>query len=175
MTEPMKTFFLKILVLSGFLSFIILMEGFNLLLVLALVLLLSVVVFEWMNRGSIWSVLVPFSSGLLGMAAKWFYWDRFDFAGRINHLLLISLVFSLGFIIYRFRLPVLLYGYFKRLKFRKKLMVIFIFSEIVLITASLVIVDKGITLVGDEAHYLVISQSLARDLDVNVFNQYARD
>ena len=37
------------------------------------------------------------------------------------------------------------------------------------------ITRKGVALVGDEPHYLAISQSLARDFDLNVFNQYFRD
>lgn len=143
MTDRIKTLFLKILVLSGYFSFIILVEGLNFLLILALALLVPVVILEWLNRGSLWSVLVPFSSGLLGLITRLFYWDRFDFAIRINHLLLISLAFSLGFAIHRFKLAALLVGFFNRLKFRKKLLLIFIFSEIVLVMASLAIVKRG--------------------------------
>ena len=175
MTNRLKTVLTKLLVLAGYLSFIILSEGLNVLLILALALLVLVVILEWLNRGSAWIVLVPFSSGLLGLAARSFYWDRFDFANRINNLLLISLVFSLGWAIHKWKLISRIFHFFKRLKFRKKLMVIFIFSEIILVMASLVIVERGVTLVGDEAHYLVISQSIARDMDINVFNQYARD
>ena len=175
MTERTKSLFLKISILSGYLSYVFHLKKINLLLIVSLVFLLLVIITEWMTRHSHWSILFPFSSGLLAVGMKFFYWDQFDFASRINHLMMIALVFSLGIAFHKFRLLKLFSNFFSRLKIRKKLIFIFVFSEIVLVMASLVLVEKGITLVGDEAHYLVISQSIARDLDLNVFNQYARD
>jgi hypothetical protein len=42
------------------------------------------------------------------------------------------------------------------------------------ILAAGLLTRRGVALVGDEPHYLAISQSLARDGDLNVFNQYFR-
>ncbi|MGD2087456.1 MAG: hypothetical protein PVH61_14825 [Candidatus Aminicenantes bacterium] len=106
---------------------------------------------------------------------KLFYWDQADFMQRANLLLLISLVFSLVLTIRRFRLFKKFLFFFNRLPLKKRLTGIFVFTEILFIIASFIMVQKGVLLGGDEPHYLVISHSIARDFDLNVFNQYARD
>jgi len=141
----------------------------------ALIMLLAVLTSNLVYGRDHWKLLLPFLSGYFLFLARIFYWDRFDWIQRVNNLLLLSIVFSFLLVYSKFRLGRRVLFYFKRLGFRKRLLSIFVISEILFIISSFVIVKKGVELVGDEAHYLVISQSIARDFDLNVFNQYARD
>ncbi|TFG79811.1 MAG: hypothetical protein E4H23_04655 [Chrysiogenales bacterium] len=104
-----------------------------------------------------------------------FYWDRGDFALRIQNLLLLASLFAFFYWIRRRRLVKKFLLYFNSRSLRKRLLVIFISSELLFILAAGVLTQRGVALVGDEPHYLAISQSLARDGDLNVFNQYFRD
>ena len=63
---------------------------------------------------------------------------------------------------------------FNGLGLKKRLLAIFVTAELLFILAAAVLTQRGVALVGDEPHYLAISQSLARDHDLNVFNQYFR-
>ena len=121
------------------------------------------------------SVLLPFSSGWLIFLMKSFYWDRWDFTSRIDVLLGLSLAFSLLLSVRRFRLMEKGLACFHSLSPRKKGAAIFIGCELVFALSSLVITWRGVKLVGDEPHYLAISQSIVQDGDLNVFNQYYRN
>jgi hypothetical protein len=117
----------------------------------------------------------PYASGLLLWPMRLFYWDRFDFANRIQNLLLLAGIFSIWLIFRQQRWWGKIRCHFNSLELKKRLWVIFIVSELLFIAAAAMITSKGVALVGDEPHYLAISQSLARDGDLNVFNQYFRD
>jgi len=117
----------------------------------------------------------PFAGGILLLPARLFYWDRWDLEARAGNLLLLVLIISCVLAWKEFRLGRRLLFAFQRLGLRRRSAVIFLVCELVFVLASAVIADKGIRLVGDEPHYLVIAHSLARDRDLNVFNQYARD
>lgn len=121
------------------------------------------------------SCFFPFASGLLLWPMRLFYWDRFDFAGRIHNLMLLAAIFSAWLIFRRQRVRQRLSCRFNALALKKRLWTIFIIAALLFMTAAALITNKGVTLVGDEPHYLAISQSLARDNDLNVFNQYFRD
>ncbi|MCK4835729.1 MAG: hypothetical protein KAT17_03795 [Candidatus Aminicenantes bacterium] len=175
MKNRIQSFFLKIVVISGYFFYFFHLKKITFLFFSAIVLLLMVFVADMVYRRFYWKLLLPFSSGLLCFLARLFYWDQFDWIQRVNNLLLISIIFTLILGWHQFKLGKKGLFFFNRLKLKKRLLVIFVFSEIVFIIASFFIVQKGIGLVGDEAHYLVISQSIARDFDLNVFNQYARD
>lgn len=56
---------------------------------------------------------------------------------------------------------------------KKKLIILFILSLIVYNVGSAILLSEGITLSGDEPHYLLISQSLLQDGDFNLSNNYA--
>jgi hypothetical protein len=58
---------------------------------------------------------------------------------------------------------------------KKRAIIIFIITEMIFILSSFVLVKRGVLLLGDEPHYLAIAHSIAKDGDINVFNQYARD
>jgi hypothetical protein len=118
---------------------------------------------------------LPYASGLLIWPMRFFYWDRFDFSNRIHNLLLLAGFFSVWLIFRQQRWWGKIRCHFNSLALKKRLRVIFIVSELLFIAASAIITRKGVALVGDEPHYLAISQSLARDGDLNVFNQYFRD
>ena len=120
------------------------------------------------------SVLFPFSSGWLIFLMSFFYWDRWDFACRIDLLLGLSLVFSILLLVRRFRLVEKGLARFHCLSLRKRGTAIFIACELILAFSSLIITRRGVKLVGDEPHYLAIAQSIVRDGDLNVFNQYYR-
>jgi len=117
----------------------------------------------------------PFISGLLIFVMKLFYWDLPDFKSRVGNLLLITLFFSLYSIFKKNRFIEKFVRFFNGKSLRTRLVILFLLSQMIFIMASAVIVIKGVELVGDEPHYLAISQSLAKDGDLNVFNQYARD
>ena len=121
------------------------------------------------------TLLFPLASGILCFPMKLFYWDKVDYLHRVNNLLLLSLLFILMSVIRKFKLFKKFLFFFNRLTLKKRLIYIFIFVEILFILSSYIIVEKGVVLGGDEPHYLVISHSIARDFDLNVFNQYARD
>lgn len=118
---------------------------------------------------------LPYVAGLLIWPMRLFYWDRGDFALRIQNLLLLASLFAVFYWVRRRRLVKIFLLYFNSRTLRKRLLVIFISSELLLILAAGVLTQRGVALVGDEPHYLAISQSLARDGDLNVFNQYFRD
>jgi len=58
------------------------------------------------------------------------------------------------------------------LSLRKKLVLLFLFSFAVYNLAALVLVSKGITFSGDEPYYLLSSDSLLYDKDINLANNY---
>ncbi|HUU06740.1 MAG TPA: hypothetical protein VMZ49_12785, partial [Patescibacteria group bacterium] len=117
----------------------------------------------------------PYAAGLLIWPMRLFYWDRGDFALRIQNLLLLATLFAFFFLIRRRRLVKKFLLYFNTRTLKKRLLAIFVSAELLFILAAGVLTQRGVALVGDEPHYLAISQSLARDGDLNVFNQYFRD
>ena len=117
----------------------------------------------------------PYASGLLLLPMRLFYWDRLDFAGRVQNLLLLAGVFSIGLVLRQQRSWKKIRCAFNALPLKKRLWIIFLTAELLFVAASALITAKGVALVGDEPHYLAISQSIARDGDLNVFNQYFRD
>jgi hypothetical protein len=117
-------------------------------------------------------ILLPFAAGLLVWIVRLFYWDRFDLAERVNNLLLLSLLFSLFLLVRKFRLLPRLAGFFNGLSLKKRLILIVVVLESIFIFTSVVLTHKQVTLVGDEPHYMIIAQSIARDFDLNVANQY---
>lgn len=117
----------------------------------------------------------PYISGLLIFVMNVFYWDKSDMTNRVGNLLLIVLFFSIYLIFKNNNIVEKIIGFFNKRSFRARLVILFLFSQVIFIAASAVIVLKGVELVGDEPHYLAISQSIAKDGDLNVFNQYARD
>jgi len=162
------------LILCGFGFFVFSPGIFRPLLILSALLLTAGALYPRIPRIPRPIFLLPFASGLLIPVMKLFYVNPDDWARRLNHLLLLALVFSLGLIVVQsgFFRPLLVR--FNRLSLRKRLGLIFTISLLFFILASVIMVQKGIKPSGDEPHYLVITQSLTRDLDLNVFNQYAR-
>ncbi|MEN8223253.1 MAG: hypothetical protein ABFR36_08345, partial [Acidobacteriota bacterium] len=117
----------------------------------------------------------PYISGLLIFPMKIFYWDHIDFTNRVGNLLLIILIFSIYSYVKKNGLIEKLIDLFNHKSLRSRIVILFLLSQMIFISASGIIVLKGVELVGDEPHYLAISQSITKDGDLNVFNQYARD
>ena len=115
------------------------------------------------------AVFLPFVSGLLLLPMRLFYWDRADFAGRSLSLLLLAALAR------RRRWPQRFLRRFNGLTLRRRLVSIFLAAELLFVAGAALLTRGGVALAGDEPHYLAISQSLARDRDLNVFNQYFRD
>lgn len=111
---------------------------------------------------------------VLGVVSQ-FHWDSRDLSHRLVNLLIISGLAIVLILIYKYRVVPRLLRLFHRFPMKKRLGWIFAVSELIFIVAALLIVQGGVKLGGDEPHYLVLSQSIARDFDLNVFNQYARD
>lgn len=167
-----------ILVLAGTGSFVFHSPGvFSILTAVAVAVVLLAGLRYKTYKKKLWLLLLPFASGLMCFMMKLpaFYWDGPDFRERVDILLGFSLIVSLGLAVRRFRLMKKFYFFFNRLPLKKRLVLIFVVAELAFIAASVVMIDKGVKWGGDEPHYLVISHSLARDMDLNVFNQYARD
>lgn len=106
---------------------------------------------------------------------KPFHWDNADLLARVLNLLLITYSLSFLFYAWYYRLHRKFLFFFNHLSLKKRLLFIFIVTQILFIFSSFVLVQKGVTMSGDEPHYLVVSHSIAKDGDLNVFNQYARD
>jgi hypothetical protein len=120
------------------------------------------------------SCFLPYAAGWLILPMRFFYWDRPDFAARVQNLALLAAAFSIWLIARKQRWWQRFHCAFDSLALKKRLWLIFIGAEVLFIAAAALITRQGVTLVGDEPHYLAISQSLARDGDLNVFNQYFR-
>jgi len=116
-----------------------------------------------------------YSTGFLVLFMKFFYWDSEDFKIRVGYLLLISLFFSVYSIFKRNKLLDKILSFFNGKTLKMRMVILFLLSQLIFISASGIIVMKGVELIGDEPHYLAISQSISKDGDINVFNQYARD
>ncbi len=118
---------------------------------------------------------IPFASGLLIWPMRLFYWDRGDFVLRVRNLLVLAVLFAFYLLARDQRWGRRFLRRFNSLALKKRLLAIFIVAEALFILGAALLTRRGVALAGDEPHYLAISQSLARDGDLNVFNQYFRD
>ena len=168
-----RSLLLKSILLLGLIGFILnfkIINKSNLLLSL-LFFLLSFVYINNKYRDKLYTLL-PFSSGILTPFMRIFYWDKFDFSNRIDNLIVLSLVFSLILMIIEFDIFTKILKKFNSFSLKKRLIILFVFFELIFIISSALIVNRGIKLVGDEPHYLIITQSILKDKDLNVANQY---
>ncbi len=124
-------------------------------------------------RGGV-AILAPLTAGLLVWPMRFFYWDRADFTLRSNLLLLLCLAAVTYRLLVHHPFPLRLADAFARWPLRRRLLVLFLATETLFVAAAGLISLGGVKLVGDEPHYLAIAQSIARDRDLNVFNQYNR-
>ena len=170
-----KSWFKKILALAGFHTFLFTLGPGNTLVIITCFLMTAVLFLKLKYKKSHMDLLFPLSAGLLCFLIKLFYWDRPDYINRVETLLLLALLFSLVITLRKHRILKKFLFFFNRLPLKKRLTGIFITAEILFILSALIITWKGVELGGDEPHYLVISHSIARDFDLNVFNQYARE
>ncbi len=125
-----------------------------------------------LDRSAIRRRLLPFCWGLVLPLMRQFHWDGVDWQTRINWLLAaLALVYWLR---YARSARLLSRGLrlFGNLSLAKRLLTVFLLSYASFLAAIIVFELKGVKLGGDEPHYLVIAQSLARDGDLNVANQY---
>ncbi|MBN2345433.1 MAG: hypothetical protein JXO51_03510 [Candidatus Aminicenantes bacterium] len=140
-------------------------------------LLFLVTLLPWPKRAPLagWRrPLRPFASGLLVWPMRLFYWDAGDFAARVENLLLLATLFALFGLVRERRWLRRFLRRFNSLSLKRRLLAVFLGAELLFILSSGLVTRQGVSLVGDEPHYLAISQSLARDGDLNVFNQYFR-
>lgn len=161
-----------LLVLAGFAAFFAL--GGNGLAAPLLSLLLAFLVARARSAPGARAVFLPFASGLLLLPMRLFYWDRADFAVRSRSLLLLAALFALSALARRQRWPQRFLRRFNGLSLKRRLVAVFLGSELLFVAGAALLTRGGVALAGDEPHYLAISQSLARDRDLNVFNQYFR-
>ena len=175
MPKKIGSLTMDISLLAGFLTFFIFRGASHLwLLPCALFLLTFLPRLEQTSARQWRRCFFPFAAGLLIWPMRLFYWDRGDFAGRVQNLLLLASLFALYFLARQGRWLKKFLLYFNSRTLRKRLLAIFISAELLFILAAAMLTRQGVALVGDEPHYLAISQSLARDADLNVFNQYFR-
>jgi len=174
MAKNLQSLWVKIFIAGGFVSFILNGGTAHSLLWLSLVLFAGVLVYQNRVKIEILPLLLPFSSGLLCWLMRFFFWDTFDYQNRVHNLLLISLITSLYLLFKHFRWLRKFLFYFNHLSLKKRLLMIFVIGELIFILFSFIIVKREVIFVGDEPHYLAISHSIAKDFDLNVFNQYFR-
>ncbi len=165
----------KILILSGFILFFFHYSPYSPLLFIPFFLFLVSVLSKKRRVKGTYKLFIPYSSGIFIFVMKMFYWDKFDFSRRVGNLLLISFVFFLYLVIKEKDTIRRSVKFFNERSLGSRIMILIFSSQIIFIAASSIIVLKGVELVGDEPHYLAISQSIAKDGDLNVFNQYARN
>jgi hypothetical protein len=173
--QTIKALVHKALALGGFHAFMFTLGLEHPLVIVTITIMTAVLLVRIILKKSYMHLLFPLAAGLLIFPMKFFYWDKTDYLHRVANLLVLALLFSLAFTIKRYRLIKRFLFFFNRLTLKKRLTAIFICAEILFIAASFLLIQNGVRLGGDEPHYLVISHSIAKDGDLNVFNQYARD
>ena len=149
------------------------------LLSLPVLLLLSGFVLAWLSDGrplfdprGLLFRFQPLTLGLLIPLMRIFYWDWFDWQARLDWLMLALALIYWGRLCRQRSLPRAFLRFFGSLgAFRRGLTVFFI-CYIPFAAATLLFRQQQVPFSGDEPHYLVIAQSLARDGDLNVANQY---
>ncbi|HDP94491.1 MAG TPA: hypothetical protein ENN40_03915 [Candidatus Aminicenantes bacterium] len=140
---------------------------------LALILALAATVL-WHPRRKMVAAYRWLCLGLLAWPARLTYWDAVEFSLRISILTwVVALVLALN-VLGRHQAVRRIRILFDRLSMRRRLVALFVMAWLLLAAGAAVITLKGIPLMGDEPHYLVIAQSLVRDGDLNVANQYAQ-
>lgn len=159
-------------ILAGFASFLVFLPG-ALIWLLPLLLLFSLALAGKGRLPGI-PVFLPFASGLLAWPMRLFYWDRGDFSLRTRNLLLLAFLFFLWLLARRRRWPQRFLRAFNAMSLRRRLLSVFLGAELLFIAAAALLTVRGVALVGDEPHYLAVSQSIARDGDLNIFNQHFR-
>ncbi len=127
------------------------------------------------NRARLLPAFYPLLLGLTAPLLSISYWDALELAGRQRFLFYLSLAW-IGFRLLR------LGGFtglktrcFHRLPLKKRLLLLFLVSSMLFGLLSLALVRGGVSLSGDEPHYLLIARSLARDGDLNIANQHAEN
>lgn len=165
-----------LLILAGFAAFLLaarFANGLRLPLLLLFFLWVAAQTKKWRNALPL-RVFLPFATGLLLLPMRLFYWDRGDFSRRAGNLFLLAALFALCLLARERRWPGRFLRRFNSQPLKKRLWLVFAVSELLFILAAGLLTRQGVALSGDEPHYLAISQSLARDGDLNVFNQYKR-
>lgn len=160
----------SLIILAGFASFLATLPA-------ALPWLLPPLLFfllSLLRRRGHGAAFFPFASGLLIWPMRLFYWDRVDLQLRTRNLLILAVLFAVCLLAREQRWGRRFLRRFNSLALKKRLLAVFVVAEALFILGSAVLTRRGVALAGDEPHYLAVSQSLARDGDLNVFNQYFR-
>jgi len=127
-----------------------------------------------LDRGRHVKVALPFALGLLLWPLKLTAWDRWEFATRVHLLLVLATLLALGLLLLKYRVLPRLLDRFEHLGFWKRLLMVGLLGQMLLLIPALVVSQNPGVTVGDEPYYLVVGQSLARDGDLNIFNQHYR-
>ncbi|MBN1196431.1 MAG: hypothetical protein JXA62_03405 [Candidatus Aminicenantes bacterium] len=114
------------------------------------------------------------SLGVLIWPARLTYWDAVEFSLRASLLCWIVALALVLNLLGRYQTVRRVRIFFDRLPVRRRMVVLFVMAWLLLAAGAAGITLGGIPLLGDEPHYLVIAQSLVRDGDLNVANQYAQ-
>jgi hypothetical protein len=175
MNDSTKTWLYRLIIMIGYLSFVIHGNLLHPLMLMTTAALIIAGFAELKYKKNYAVLLLPFASGVLCFVMKQFYWDKFEFTGRVHSLILLAALFTIVSVVKKFGLVKKILILFNGLKLKKRLLVIFVFTELLFILSAGLIVKKGVVLGGDEPHYLAISQSIIKDFDLNVFNQYFRE
>lgn len=174
MTKKIKTIMYGIIVVSGIGAFFLGIPAAGITPALLVSIYTAVVLFTLRQRDrlTILEVLSPLGAGNLSFLIHIFYWDKMDYALRLNNLMIIAILCSAALLFRQCKTLNRLLDYFNSLTLKKRLVLIFVMLEIIFVLASIAITRKNVTLIGDEAHYFLISQSIVKDGDLNVANQY---
>jgi hypothetical protein len=126
----------------------------------------------FLDRAALLDRFFPCSWGILLWVMRPLYWDRFDWGKRLSWLLLaLTLVYGLR-VLRQTRLVSVTLHFFSSLTPGKRGLTVFTLTLMLFSLAVWQFERQGVGFGGDEPHYLVIAQSLARDGDFNIANQY---
>ncbi len=170
MKETTRDLAVSLFILAGFASFLAVIPAAWPWLLPPLLFFL----FSRLRRRGCGAAFIPFASGLLIWPMRLFYWDRVDLMLRVRNLLILAILFAVCLLARDRRWGRRVLRRFNSLALKKRLLTVFIVAEALFVLGSAILTRRGVALAGDEPHYLAISQSLARDGDLNVFNQYFR-
>jgi len=174
MKSPKTLLWYGLSALAGVVAYMIHLGPFHPLVILSLLIIGLVWGLDLRRHTAGIKRLLPLVLGLLCFGLRLLYWDGFDLSGRVIALWWLSVVAILFIWARDYSLVPKSLKVFNGWRLGKRLWFIFICMEILFILSSYIIVDRGVKWGGDEPHYLAVAQSVVKDFDLNVFNQYFR-
>jgi len=140
----------------------------------ALLILLATTVLSARTLEAIQWSIAPLAAGNLILLMRFFPWDTREFTTRSQLLLILILLAMIILLITRLRALPRIAAAFVCMSRARQAWVVFCGAVFLYTGISILLVNRGVRPTGDEPHYMAISHSIARDFDLNIFNQHYR-